>query len=49
MATRRRSPFATERKPRVLASALALTLCVPALAPLVVIGFAAISPDVEIW
>lgn len=49
MATHAPSSFATERKPRVLAGALALALCVPALAPLVVIAFAAISPDVEIW
>ncbi len=49
MTTRASSSFATERKPRVLASALALALCVPALAPLVVICIAALSPDTAIW
>ena len=37
------------RRPHLIASALALLLCVPALAPLVVIAFASLSPDVEIW
>ncbi len=37
------------RRPRVLASVAALLLCVPALAPLVVICVAALSPDTEIW
>jgi iron(III) transport system permease protein len=42
-------PIASERRPRMLASVLALTLCIPALAPLVVICIAAISPDTAIW
>ncbi len=33
----------------MLASALALALCIPALAPLVVIAVASLSPDTEIW
>lgn len=49
MATGFANRFGTERKPRVLAGALALALCIPALAPLVVIGVASISPNAEIW
>ena len=39
----------TDRRPRVFAGMLALALCIPALAPLVVIVFASISPDREVW
>src|SRR5688572_28822415 len=37
------------RRSHVLAGATALLLCLPALAPLVVICVAALSPDTEIW
>jgi iron(III) transport system permease protein len=37
------------KRTHVLASAAALLLCVPALAPLVVICVASLSPDTEIW
>lgn len=41
--------FTSQRRPHLIASALALALCVPALAPLVVIAVATVSPDREIW
>jgi iron(III) transport system permease protein len=41
--------FGVGRRTQVLAAILALALCLPALAPLVVIGFASIAPDPEIW
>lgn len=49
MATHSSSVIAARRTPRLVASALALALCIPALAPLVVICVAAVSPDTEIW
>jgi iron(III) transport system permease protein len=49
MATPASNRYASERSPRILAGGLALALCIPALAPLIVIGFAAVSPDAEIW
>lgn len=49
MVTQTTHSLATERRPRVVASVLALALCVPALAPLIVIGFASLSPDREVW
>jgi iron(III) transport system permease protein len=41
--------FGAGRRTQVLAAILALALCLPALAPLFVIGFASIAPDPEIW
>jgi iron(III) transport system permease protein len=49
MSTGTATAIATLRRTRLLSGALALTLCIPALAPLVVIAFAAISPNTEIW
>jgi iron(III) transport system permease protein len=43
------SALATHHKLRLAPSVLALLLCIPALAPLVVIALAAFSPDTEVW
>jgi iron(III) transport system permease protein len=49
MPTSTATAIATLRRTRLLSTALALTLCIPALAPLIVIAFAAIAPDTVIW
>jgi iron(III) transport system permease protein len=43
------SALTTHRKLPLAPSVVALVLCIPALAPLVVIAYAAFSPDAEIW
>ncbi|HET9394686.1 MAG TPA: hypothetical protein VFO36_01415, partial [Nitrospiraceae bacterium] len=41
--------FGAAQRSRMLAAAVALLLCIPALVPLVVIGIASLTPNVEIW
>jgi len=43
------SALATHHKLRLTPSVVALVLCIPALAPLLVIAYASFSPDTEVW